>query len=116
MVTQLLYPHDKTKGHVTESYNAVLSHQELIENAELSFFFDNYATQRVCQHKHQITTPSMIDIDYVMCQFMNNITSSFRFMSQPNYDFRKIMTSMIPFPRMHFMAPSLAGANSLYSQ
>ncbi len=52
--------------------------------------------------------PHIEDYNSLVTDYMATFTSSTRFPSDNINDFRKILTSAVPFPRHHFMTPTMA--------
>ncbi|CDW91873.1 beta tubulin [Stylonychia lemnae] len=71
-------------------------------------FRQSYPIRSLLKKSSNIPKPNIEDLNYLMTQYMATMISTLRFPSQQINDFRKIGTSTIPFPRMHFLTPSMA--------
>ncbi|XP_014279312.1 tubulin beta chain isoform X2 [Halyomorpha halys] len=92
---------------VVEPYNCVLGVNILMESASEAICMDNEAMNDICLKNLKISFPSIRDVNHLICSVMAGITACFRFPGQLNTDLRKIMTNMVPFPRLSFFTPSL---------
>lgn len=119
IVTFSVLPSPSVSETVVEPYSAVLSINQLIEHADVTYCFDNQAMYDICKGPLNLSDPSYGDINHLISTAMSGLTTSFRFPGQLNSDLRKLAMSMVPFPRLHFLtmgfAP-LASASSRFSQ
>eukprot|EP01022_Parablepharisma_sp_SALTPOND_P004842 TRINITY_DN1210_c0_g1_i1.p1 TRINITY_DN1210_c0_g1~~TRINITY_DN1210_c0_g1_i1.p1 ORF type:complete len:437 (-),score=22.00 TRINITY_DN1210_c0_g1_i1:169-1479(-) len=98
-----LFPSEKTPGSVVEPYNTVHAISQLIEISTCVMMVDNRSLERVCEHEAQI--PTIDTVNKVAGRTAASIFATNRFRSYPHVGLRKMMTNIIPFPRMHFLVP-----------
>jgi Tubulin/FtsZ family, GTPase domain len=109
-VTQCLYPNSNVSDNILETYNATLIHDSLVCASEMTFMLDNHSLTQFAKNNYSLHSVTTTDLNQIISDFNLLTTASMRFRSAPSsYDFRKIATSIVPFPRMHFMSPSMAG-------
>merc|ERR1711939_423226 len=101
---------------IVETYNAVLSFHQLVENADECFLLDNEALYDICFRTLKLTTPTYGDLNHLVSAAMSGVTTCLRFPGQLNCDLRKIAVNLIPFPRLHFFMTGFAPLTSRGSQ
>lgn len=101
-------PSPKVSDNVVEPYNAILSINQLVENADMTFVIDNDALYDICNRTLKVSTPTYNDLNHLVSIAISGITCSFRFPGQLNSDLRKLATNLVPFPRLHFLINGLA--------
>jgi tubulin alpha len=94
----------------TEPYNAVLSTHGLVENTDLSFCVDNESLYRLCLRNLKVESPTYTNINRLIAQVASGVTASMRFGGALNADMGEILTNLVPYPRLHFVAPAFAPA------
>lgn len=109
-------PSPKVSETVVEPYNAILSLNEMICNADESVCIDNEALLDICHSTLKLCHPTLSDLNHLVAMTMAGITACFRFPGQLNTDLRKLMTNMCPYPRLHFFIPGYAPLTSRSSQ
>ncbi|OMJ71007.1 hypothetical protein SteCoe_30879 [Stentor coeruleus] len=87
-----------------EPYNEILTMNQLIENFDGCFIFDNSAILNNFQI-HSKSTQSYENINSVIVQASSNITSLYRTSSQ--ITLKKLLNNLSPFPRTHFFSTNL---------
>ncbi|MCP9265623.1 beta-tubulin [Dirofilaria immitis] len=103
-----VFPSVKVLGGATDSYNAMLSINELVENAYLTFCIDNEALYNICLRALKSREPTYNDLNHLASMVMSGITSCLRFPGQWNLDLYKLAVNMTPYWRLHFLTPSFA--------
>jgi len=94
-----------TSTVVVEPYNTILSLHHQIENSDLSFLFDNEALNDISSQSMRL---NQNDLNNPITTAMCGITCSFRFPGEMLLGLRKMATSLVIFPRMHFFQTSIA--------
>jgi tubulin beta len=77
---------------VVEPYNATLSINQLVENADSTFCIDNEALYDICFRTLKVTSPTYGDLNHLISNVMSGITTCLRFPGQLNADLRKLNT------------------------
>jgi tubulin beta len=95
-----------------EPYNATLSLNQLVENADSTFCIDNEALYDICFRNLKVTSPTYGDLNHLISNVMSGITTCLRFPGQLNADLRKLNTNMVPFPRLKFFMVGYAPLTS----
>lgn len=112
IATFSVFPSTLVSDTVVEPYNATLAINQLIENADLVFCFDNEALYDICFRSLKLTTPTYGDLNHLAATTMVGLTAPLRFsMAQPNVfgaTLREMAYNLVPRPRMHFVTPTLA--------
>jgi len=116
LCTFSVFPSPKVSDTVVEPYNATLSVNQLVENADEVMVIDNEALYDICFRTLKLTTPSYSDLNHLVSTSMSGITCCLRFPGQLNSDLRKLAVNLIPFPRLHFFMTGFAPLTSLDSQ
>ncbi|KAE8309993.1 Tubulin/FtsZ, GTPase domain-containing protein [Aspergillus transmontanensis] len=87
---------------VVQPYNVTLSMNQLIEDCDATFCIDNQALVDTCTGTLGLCDPSHEDLNRLIAQAMSGVTACFRFPGLLNSDLRKLTTTMVPLPRLHF--------------
>lgn len=95
-----------------EPYNAVLSMNHLVENADFVNIVQNQALYNICSRSLRIAAPSYADFNYIIGLQMSDLSSSLRFGGSHNTNMRKTLVNIVPFPRLHFFGCSFAPLDS----
>lgn len=111
-----IIPSQKVSETVVEPYNAILSLNEMISNTDESICLDNEALFDICKNTLKLCHPVVDDLNHLVSMTMVGISTCFRYPGQLNTDLRKIMTNMVPYPRLHFFIPGFAPLSSRLSQ
>ncbi|KAF9437717.1 Tubulin beta-4A chain [Entomortierella beljakovae] len=115
MCTFSVMPSPKVSDAIVEPYNATLSVNQLVDNADEVFCIDNEALYDICFRTLKLTAPGYGDLNHLVSVVMSGITTSLRFPGQLNADLRKLAVNLVPFPRLHFFmvgfAPLTANAS-----
>ena len=93
---------------MVEPYNAVLSTHNLLENTELTVVLDNEAIYDICRNNLSIERPTYTNLNRLIAQVISSMTASLRFSGALNVDINEFQTSLVPYPRIHFMLSSYA--------
>eukprot|EP01092_Planopodium_desertum_P007664 TRINITY_DN315_c0_g1_i1.p1 TRINITY_DN315_c0_g1~~TRINITY_DN315_c0_g1_i1.p1 ORF type:complete len:374 (+),score=114.57 TRINITY_DN315_c0_g1_i1:277-1398(+) len=100
--TYSVVPSPLVSETVVEPYNAMLSANQLVDNADAVFCIDNEALYdinfRTLKHKE----PNFEMLNGLVAKVMSGTTSSLRFPGVLNSDLRKLAVNLVPFPRLHF--------------
>lgn len=103
-----VYPSPRLSTAVVEPYNAILTTHSTIEHSDYTFLVDNEALYDICRHKLGVEHPSYASINRLIAQVLSSITASLRFEGPLNVDLIEFQTNLVPYPRIHFLVPSLA--------
>jgi len=74
----------------------------------LNYVIDNQALNGILVNSCNILHPTFSNYNELIAEIMSNATCGYRFPGPLNYDMRKIMTNLIPYPGFHFVSASLA--------
>eukprot|EP01084_Bolivina_argentea_P215607 366066_1 len=94
-----------------ESYNAVLSMNQLIENANQTFVIDNDALRNISQTVLNQKEPTYSDLNWIAHLAMNHSTATFRYdinWYPLNRTIRNMGINLVPFEKLHFLLLSYA--------
>ncbi|KAF8685706.1 Tubulin beta chain [Rhizoctonia solani] len=116
LATFSVFPSPKVSDTVVEPYNTVLSLHQLVDNTDMTICVDNEALYDVTHRLNPQAQPEFHQLNRLIAQVMTGVSTTFRFPGQLNGDMRKMALNLIPFPRMHFLAPSVAPLSSISSQ
>ncbi|KAI0258362.1 beta-tubulin 2 [Gloeopeniophorella convolvens] len=108
LATFSILPSPKVSETVVEPYNALLSVHQLVENSDMTICIDNEALYDITTRALKVKSPTFDDLNSLVSQVMCGVSTSLRFPGQLNGDLRKLSLNLIPFPRLHFLAPSYA--------
>eukprot|EP01084_Bolivina_argentea_P027458 51044_1 len=102
-----VYPSTKLANVSRETYNAILSINQLCENSDLTFVLDNSSLYFITHRVLKVQQPSYEDLNWICSLVLSGVTSTLRFPAQYNNDLheslRKVGMNLIPFPRLHFL-------------
>lgn len=90
-----------------EPYNAVLTLQKILDNADAAVVLDNEALFRIAKAKLK-RSPSYMDLNHIVALIMSSVTASLRFPGKLNTDLGEFVTNLVPFPGNHFFTASFA--------
>jgi len=107
IATFSVLPSPKMSDTVVEPYNSLLSIHQLTENSDLTICIDNDALYEM-SGRLGYKTPEFENLNQVIATVMAGVSTSLRFPGQLNGDLRKLAMNLVPFPRLHFLAPSYA--------
>merc|ERR1712238_524314 len=116
METFSIFPSPTVSDTVVEPYNATLSVHQLVENADEVQVIDNEALYDICFRTLKLTTPTYGDLNHLVSAAISGVTCCLRFPGQLNSDLRKLATTLVPFPRLHFFMVGFAPLTSRGSQ
>ncbi|KAH7336930.1 beta-tubulin 2 [Rhizoctonia solani] len=116
LATFSVFPSPKVSDTVVEPYNTVLSLHQLVDNTDMTICVDNEALYDVTHKLNPQAQPEFHQLNRLIAQVMTGVSTTFRFPGQLNGDMRKMALNLIPFPRMHFLTPSVAPLISLGSK
>merc|ERR1719429_1081734 len=103
-----VYPSPTISTCVVEPYNALLTTHWLLDHTEISVVLDNEAVYEICQKNLDIKRPSYDTLNRMFAKVISSMTASLRFAGELNVDLNEFQTNLVPFPRLHFMIPSMA--------
>jgi len=106
--TYSVIPSPKVSDTVVEAYNATLSTNQLVENADQCFALDNEALYDICLRTLKLENPTYADLNHLIANAITGTTCSLRFPGQLNCDLRKLAVNLVPFPRLHFFLVGFA--------
>merc|ERR1711924_316278 len=86
---------------VVEPYNTVLCVHSLLEHTDVTIMLDNEAL-------HGIERPTYTNLNRLLAQVISSLTASLRFDGALNVDITEFQTTLVPYPRIHFMLTSYA--------
>lgn len=96
---------------VVSPYNSVLAINKLIEFADCVFPVDNDSLLKLTgnssaqgENKKEIFGK----MNSIVAHLLSNLTSSMRFSGKLNVDLNEITMNLVPFPKLHFLIPSLS--------
>ncbi|MFN0080259.1 MAG: tubulin beta chain [Prosthecobacter sp.] len=90
-----------------EPYNAILTLQRILDNADAAVLLDNEALFRIAKSKlHR--SPNYMDLNHIIALIMSSVTASLRFPGRLNTDLSEFVTNLVPFPGNHFLTASFA--------
>jgi len=104
-----IYPSPNYSNSCVEPYNSVLASHSLIEHNDLTVLLDNEALYDYCYRNLNIDQPNYLDINRIISQVYSNFTTSFINSEYQNRKIDSLITNLVPYPRIHFMIPSLSG-------
>jgi hypothetical protein len=90
-----------------EPYNAILTLQRILDNADAAVMLDNEALFRIAKAKLN-RSPNYMDLNHIIALIMSSVTASLRFPGKLNTDLSEFVTNLVPFPGNHFLTASFA--------
>ncbi|OMJ70687.1 hypothetical protein SteCoe_31275 [Stentor coeruleus] len=89
----------------SESYNACLTINSLVEYAEIVTLFDNHTLYKMCQLELGISQPYFSDLNSLINPLISAFSCINRYKGNHLTSYKKLLTDCIPFPRLHFFVP-----------
>nr|XP_054101980.1 tubulin beta-8 chain-like [Callithrix jacchus] len=105
-------PSPRVSDTMVKPYNATLSINQLIENADETLCIDNEALHNICSRTLKLTTPTYGDLNHLVSATMSGVTMCLHFPGQLNANLSKLPVNMVPFPGLHFFMPGFASLTS----
>ncbi len=102
-----VFPSPKCTG-VVEPYNCVLGTHGLTEHAEAVFMLDNESLYTICKKSLHVESPTFSNVNRLIAQLVSSVTASIRFDGVLNAGVNDILTNLVPYSRLHFLASSFA--------
>merc|ERR1712159_681784 len=93
---------------VVEPYNTVLCVHSLLEHTDVAVMIDNEAVYDICRRNLDIERPTYTNLNRLIAQITSSLTASLRFDGALNVDITEFQTTLVPYPRIHFMLASYA--------
>eukprot|EP01039_Chlorochromonas_danica_P000663 gene663-718_t len=112
LASHVVFPSMRDADMVIEPYNSILGLNELIEYCDQCFLYSNSALEDVCTDILHRSYTGYGDINHLIARCMSIVTSGSRFPGSDAFGMRKLAVSTVPYPRMHFLTPSLAPLTS----
>ena len=69
---------------------------------------DNQAIYEICEKRLGICNPNFADTNTVIADHLSLTFASMRFGGSTNRNLNELITDLVPYPRLHFVAPSKA--------
>eukprot|EP00980_Cylindrotheca_fusiformis_P001159 scaffold320_cov122-Cylindrotheca_fusiformis.AAC.4 len=101
-------PSPQVSTAVVEPYNSVLSTHALLEHTDCTFCLDNEALYDVCRRNLDIERPTYQNLNRLIAQVTSALTAGLRFEGALNVDLNDFQTTLVAYPRIHFMLTSYA--------
>ena len=92
--------------HSTSIYNASLCLHWFLDHTEISVVMDNKSLHKICAEQLNIKAPKYTDYNNIITKLISNYTANMRFAF--NEGMGSLYHGLVPFPRLHFMTPSIA--------
>ena len=91
-----------------DPYNSILSLNKLIQQSSMTSIFDNEAIYKLCAKYRDIRVPSYDDMNHLIAQSISWSTWSLRSEIQKSTNLNSYQTTLVHFPRLHFLIHSMA--------
>jgi tubulin beta len=106
--TWTVLPGPRSLDMLLAPYNSCLALEDLVENADMVYCFDNTALQDICTKFQDMETPKFNHMNNIIACCMSGLTSCLRYSGPLNADLRKLHTNLVPFPKNHFLINGFA--------
>uniref|UniRef100_A0A2H8TNL2 Tubulin alpha chain n=2 Tax=Melanaphis sacchari TaxID=742174 RepID=A0A2H8TNL2_9HEMI len=93
---------------IVEPYNTALATHHVLDLVNCSLLFDNKSIYDICGSKLDVLTPTYTNINSIVALVTSGITSSLRFEGSMTSNISKLLSDLIPQPRLHFPLISYA--------
>ena len=112
IATFSVFPSSKDSEAV-EAYNAMLTMQHLVTDADLVFCLDNEALSNICLNSLKIDSPVIADSNHLIAAAFSSVTAPLGLPSPAPNDFATLadlVKNLVPAadPRLHFLTIALA--------
>jgi tubulin alpha len=106
-----VFPSPRYSTNIVGTYNAVLSTHTLLELTDLVVCMDNEAISRISENYLDVYSPRYSNLNQIIAQVISRWTSSDRYQGNMSSS-SHFRTNLIPYPRIHYITPSIAGFTS----
>jgi len=104
-----VYPSSAIHNSIIEPYNSLLHLNDEIEHGSLSLVVDNEALYKIYQNKLDVDNPAYSNINRLIAKSLGDTLLPIRYSTTSNQgSLNKLATSLVPYPRAHFVKLSLA--------
>ena len=103
-----IFPSPQVSDSVLEPYNAILTMNTLIESMDSVTVIDNGALYEICRKNLKLYNVTYEDLNYLASMAMSGATCFYRFPVEGVNGFSKLVSNLIPEPRLHFLSLGLA--------
>ncbi|CAG7836872.1 unnamed protein product [Allacma fusca] len=110
--TWSIMPSPKISDEVLEPYNAILANKHMIDKADFNICVDNEALYDICNYKLRFPNPTFSDLNHLISVAMSGVTAAFRFPGTTSHTLRSIATTLVPYPKLHYLIPGYAPLTS----
>lgn len=108
-ITFTEWPSVNTSNLVVDCLNAVQTIHCALEHSDLNIYYQNEKLHDIFYKKFGVYSSNYDNINYLHALGYSDFTSTIRFSSDPNQSMSKLISNMVPYPRLHFapfqMAP-----------
>ena len=104
----VVMPSPKLYGSIVEPYNSVLAVHTLIEHTDTVVCLDNESLYRIARSQLGNDYAIQENINRIIAQTFAAQTGGIRFNGTINVDLKEFQTNLVPYPRIHFLSPSMA--------
>ncbi|XP_064480263.1 tubulin epsilon chain-like isoform X2 [Ornithodoros turicata] len=119
-----------TDDVVTSPYNTALAFEKIAEFADCSCPVENQALINICDQLQKVQRSTTKDtsaysklgqrkqafdqINSIVAYLLLNLTSSSRFPGSLNVDLNELCTSLVPYPKLHFLVSSVTPLHHIF--
>ncbi|OMJ71615.1 hypothetical protein SteCoe_30109 [Stentor coeruleus] len=96
----------ENNNELLEPYNVMHCMNNLIENADATFSYDNDALNDICRNTLGIENPEFESYNHLIAHSMSSITCSMRNDGSLNTNLSDYMNNLVPYPPIHFLITS----------
>lgn len=111
IVNFVVFPSPHISTITVEPYNSILSLSTLLEHSDLTLIFDNESLYNEASFLLKIPSPTYKNINRLISKSICYFTAPNRFMEASHYSIQHILTNLSPYPRIHFVIPSITSLN-----
>ena len=103
-----IMPSNTESESVIESLSFMLAFNNFIEYSDLNILYDNISLAKIVEKFIKLDNPSFEDMNKIMAVSASSVFSGSRFLENGDFNTNKIISSLMPYPRIHFSYPSYA--------
>ena len=84
----------------------MLANSKLLDHSDVSIAFENEAIFDICRNSLKVESPGYSNLNRIIAQFLGSTTFTLRFDGCILIDLAEYQSSLVPYPRAHFIIPS----------
>eukprot|EP01083_Nonionella_stella_P141985 438427_1 len=107
ILTYSIFPSQKISNHEYEAFNTMVGMHHLLDYADICYLMDNEALFTI-SNTLNMKNPQIKHLNKICGSVINDLTSIYRYKTRINWTIGRLVASLVPLPRLHFLSVSHA--------